>query len=253
MAIAPSRALRARLYESYASTHAGFGGEAASALIYVRDIRPALPPTSTGAVLDIGCGQGGLVALLCDDGFDAHGVDVSPEQVATAHSRGIRTVVEGDFHDVLAKGAGQLGAVIATDVLEHQTKDEVLATLDAARKALGPGGRFIARVPNAVSPFGGRIRHGDFTHETSYTPSSVAQICAAIGFARVHITSCPPVVHGVKSGLRAIAWKAFSGLFKLSLAAETGVVRGHIVTQNMTFVATRPDGQNERSAFVADA
>lgn len=252
MAVDPSHALRARLYESYASTHAGFGGESASALIYRRDIRPALPSSSAGAVLDIGCGQGGLVDLLCDDGFDARGVDVSPEQVATAHSRGIRTVEEGDFHDVLAKGSGQLAAVIATDVLEHQNKDEVLATLDAARRALRPGGRFIARVPNAVSPFGGRIRHGDFTHESSYTPSSVAQICAAVGFAGVHITPCPPVVHGMKSRMRAGVWKAFSGLFKLSLAAETGVLRGHIVTQNMTFVATRPDGPADAAASAAD-
>ena len=35
-------------------------------------------------------------------------------------------------------------------------------------------------------------------------------------------------------------WKPISGLFKLALAVETGAVRGHVVTQNLTFVATKP-------------
>lgn len=233
-------ALRARLYESYATTHAGFDGAQATAFIYRRDIRPALPADMSQPVLDIGCGQGGLVSLLRIDGFDAHGIDISPEQVAQAHVRGVPSVIQGDYHDFLAEHAGGLGAVIATDVLEHQQKDEVLATLDAVLKALRPGGLLIARVPNAVSPFGGRIRHGDFTHESSYTPTSVTQLCMAIGFADLRITECPPVVHGVTSLMRALVWKGFSGFFKLALAAETGVVRGNVVTQNMTFVASSP-------------
>jgi len=31
-------------------------------------------------------------------------------------------------------------------------------------------------------------------------------------------------------------------MFKLMIAAETGAVRGHIVTQNLTFAARRPGG-----------
>jgi hypothetical protein len=32
-------------------------------------------------------------------------------------------------------------------------------------------------------------------------------------------------------------WKPVSGLLKIALAAETGQLRGHVVTQNLTFVA----------------
>jgi hypothetical protein len=39
--------------------------------------------------------------------------------------------------------------------------------------------------------------------------------------------------------VRVVAWKAVSGLCKVALAAETGVLRGHIVTQNLTFVAQK--------------
>ena len=55
--------LRSRLYEAYASQHAGDGGDNAAALVYRRDIRPLLPP-AIGPVIDLGCGRGELVQLL---------------------------------------------------------------------------------------------------------------------------------------------------------------------------------------------
>jgi 2-polyprenyl-3-methyl-5-hydroxy-6-metoxy-1,4-benzoquinol methylase len=234
--------LRGRLYESYATQHAGPGAADATGLIYRRDIRPLLPPPSAGPVVDIGCGSGQLVRCLAGDGYEAAGIDISPEQVALARSAGLGSVRQGDYRELLAEHSGRLAAVTATDLLEHLTKPEVLATFDAAAVALRPGGRFIARVPNAVSPFGGHIRHGDFTHETWYTARSVRQLAAAAGLATVRVTGCPPPVHGAASAIRAVLWKTVSGLCKLALAAETGAVRGHIVTQNLTFAAVRADG-----------
>src|SRR6201996_3145089 len=205
---------------------------AATRLVYQRDIRPLLPPPAAGPVVDIGCGSGQLVRCLLDDGYRATGIDVSPEQVALAHEAGLGQVELGDYLSLLAGCAGQLAAVTATDVLEHLTKAEVVATFDAVTMALRPGGRFVARVPNAVSPFGGHIRYGDFTHETWFTPVSVRQIAAAAGFRVVDVAGCPPAAHGAVSALRSALWKPVSGLFKLALALETGAVRGHVVTQN---------------------
>jgi len=235
--------LRDRLYESYASQHSGPGSADATRLAYRRDIRPLLPPPSAGPVTDIGCGSGQLVRCLLADGYDAAGIDVSPEQVALARSAGLTQVQAGDYLRVLADRPGRLAAVTATDLLEHLTKPEVLATFDAAAAALRPGGRFIARVPNAVSPFGGHIRYGDFTHETWFTERSLRQLALAAGLEPLTVTGCPPPVHGAASALRAAAWKPISGLFKLMLAAETGVVHGHIVTQNLVFAARRPGQQ----------
>lgn len=228
---------RSRLYEAYATTHGGHGGSDAAALIYHRDIRPLLPAQELGPVLDIGCGQGALVAQLLADGFDGNGVDVSPEQVALARAAGIPTVALGDFAAALAVRERSLAAVIATDVLEHLTKDEVIGTFDHVRRALRPGGVFVARVPNAASPFSGRIRYGDFTHETSYTARSIRQLAAATGFDTIDVIPCPPVAHGVKSALRVAMWQSVSTAMKLALAAETGQLRGHLVTQNITFRA----------------
>jgi 2-polyprenyl-3-methyl-5-hydroxy-6-metoxy-1,4-benzoquinol methylase len=231
--------LRDRLYQAYASQHASRGDEDSAALVYRRDIRPALPSPAAGLVLDIGCGQGQLVRLLLADGYDAEGIDVSPEQVSLARRSGLRQVREGDYRDVLSEREGQLAAVTATDVLEHLTKREVLEAFDRVAGALLPGGVLIARVPNAGSPFGGFIRHGDFTHESSYTARSVRQLAAAAGFGSVVVTPCPPIAHGFTSSGRLVLWKATSGLCKLALAAETGTLRGHVVTQNMTFTARK--------------
>lgn len=230
--------LRDRLYEAYASQHASYNSDA-SALIYRRDIHPALPSPSGGPVLDIGCGQGHLVKLLLADGYDAEGVDISPEQVQLARAAGVSQVQQGDYRDLLVRRTARFAAVTATDVLEHLTKHEVLDTFDCIANALVPGGVFVARVPNAGSPLGGQIRYGDFTHESTHTARSIRQVANAAGFASVAVLPCAPVAHGLVSAGRVAVWKSVSAFYKLALAAETGVVRGHIVTQNLTFVACK--------------
>jgi 2-polyprenyl-3-methyl-5-hydroxy-6-metoxy-1,4-benzoquinol methylase len=240
-AVAGQTSLHDRLYEAYASQHAGHSGGESAALNYRRNIRQMLPVPDAGPVLDIGCGQGELVRLLIGDGYDAEGVDISPEQVSIAHASGVPQVTQGDYRTILVSRRGQLAAVTATDVLEHLSKTEVIETFDLVAAALAPNGVFVARVPNAVSPFGGNIRYGDFTHESWYTARSVRQLAAATGFASVTVLPCPPLVHGLMSSMRVVIWAIFSSLCKLALAAEAGTLRGHIVTQNLFFAARKDE------------
>ena len=230
---------RDRWYEAYASQHSGSGSGEAIALIYRRDIRPALPTPRAGMVVDISCGRGELVRLLRADGYEVEGVDISPEQMALARASGLDRVREGDYRDILRERIGNLAAVTATDVLEHLTKHEVLDIFDHVAAALVPGGVFVARVPNAVSPFGLHIRYGDFTHESWFTARSIRQLAAEAGFCSVTVLPCPPVAHGLISVGRAAPWHPISALCKTGFAAETGDLPGHIVTQNLTFTARK--------------
>ena len=231
--------LRSRLYEEYATQHAGCGGDEATALVYQRDIRPLLPPPAAGPVVDLGCGRGALVRLMQLDGFDAEGIDISPEQAAYARAAGVARVRQGDFRVILAAHPAHYAAITATDLLEHLTKPEVLQTFDDVAAALAPGGVFVGRVPNAISPLGGHIRDGDFTHQTSFTARSIRQLAAAAGFDSVLARSSPPIAHGLVSGARMMIWQLVSACYRIALAAETGLLRGHIVTQNLTFVARK--------------
>jgi SAM-dependent methyltransferase len=219
--------------------HAAHGAGEVAALVYRRDIEPLLPPPAAGAVLDLGFGHGELVRLLRDDGFDAEGIDISPEQVAFAHAAGVARVRQGDFRARLASRRGSYAAITAIDLLQHLTKPEILRTFDDVASALAPGGVFVARVPNAASPFGGHIQAGDFTHQTSFTVRSICQLAAAAGFELVVARPCPPIEHGPASLTRVVVWQVVSACYRLALAAATGVLRGHIVTQDLTFAARK--------------
>ena len=227
--------LRQRLYETYATSHSGVSDPSSQAPGFDRDIRPHLPRDRQAEVLDLGCGQGHYVRRLLDLGFErTRGIDVSPEQVQKAHAAGLDQVSLGDYQSGL--GTDELDVVIATDFFEHLTRFEALHALDRIKRSLRPGGMLILRVPNAASPFGGTLRYGDLTHETSFTPGSLRQLAAAAGFAGVETHACNPPVHGVMSAARAAMWWALSAGIKLVLMAETGQVRGHVVTQNVVAV-----------------
>ena len=115
------------------------------------------------------------------------GIDRSPQQVAAARSLGLTGVREGEVLEVLEtlKAASQ-GLVIAFDLLEHFTKDELLVLVDRVARVLTTGGKFLIHVPNGESPFGGRVRYADFTHELAFTRESLSQLLNACGFSQIH-------------------------------------------------------------------
>lgn len=230
--------LRDRLYEAYSSSHAGIARDSAGVPAFKQNILPHLPADRRASVVDLGCGQGLLVRHLISLGFvNATGIDVSPEQVTLAHAHGVSQVELGDFRDSLNRSP--LNAATGVDFFEHLTKSEVLEALDRVHETLAPGGVLVLQVPNSVSPFGGNYRHGDFTHETSYTARSLRQLGAAAGFRRTDVFACPPPRHGIRSFARYVLWSFASGVMKSILAAETGSFKGHFVTQNIVAVMTK--------------
>jgi SAM-dependent methyltransferase len=130
--------------------------------------------------------------------------------------------------------------VIAFDIIEHFTKDELLACLDQVCRVLKTGGKLIIHAPNGASPFCGRIRYGDFTHELAVTRESLTQVCQVCGFSQVACYEDQPVPHGIKSGLRWLLWKVIRGGLRFYLAAETGAMDpGMIFSQNLFCIAIK--------------
>lgn len=205
-------------------------------------VREHFPAERDASILDLGCGHGALLHFAREAGYtNLRGVDGSPEQVNAAHRLGIEGVEAGDLHDALSTSANEsLDVVIAFDVIEHFTRDELLQFVDEVRRVLKPGGRWIIHVPNGESPFFGTIRYGDLTHELAFTRTSLAQLLFASGFGDVRCFADTPVVHGIKSALRWLLWQVFRSVLRLYIAAETGdVSNAHIFSQNMLAIANK--------------
>lgn len=199
-------------------------------------IRYHFPPDKDAAILDVGCGHGAILYFAQQAGYrNVVGIDCSVAQVAEARRRGITGVIEGDVLNVLeALAKESQDVVIAFDVIEHFTKDELLQCFDQIWRVLKPGGKCIIHAPNGTSPFCGRIRYGDFTHELAVTRESMTQLCHVCGFSQVTCYEDQPVPHGLKSGIRWLLWNLVRGLLQFYLAVETGTFdSGMILSQNL--------------------
>ena len=140
------------LYEDWWSA-AQRHGQVLSALLW---------PLGTGArVLDLACGMGTQALALAEQGFWVEGRDLSPNLVERARreaaARGLAVRARaGDMREAHPEEAGRFQAVIAMDnALPHLLEDaDLAATLQAARAALQPGGRFLAswRDYDALAP-----------------------------------------------------------------------------------------------------
>jgi len=100
-----------------------------------------LAPRRGERVLDLGCGDGALTLKLVEMGCTVIGIDSSEAQVGAARSLGLDArrgdATALDFH-------GEFDAVFSNAAL-HWVHDAV-AVIDGARRALVPGGRFVAEL-----------------------------------------------------------------------------------------------------------
>jgi len=191
-------------------------------------------------IVEIGCGDGTFIAYLLSKGFNrVEGVDSSPEQIEAARRLGRDYVLLADNCDRLTQLNGQVDMIVALDVIEHYEKSELLTLLDAVYGALKDSGVFLVQTPNADGPFGARHRYSDFTHELSFTPSSLSQVLRIAGFNQVEYAPVEPIIHGIPSLIRWCAWKVIRSMLVAYLAVETGCVRGHVLTQNMIAVVRK--------------
>lgn len=183
----------------------------------------ALPADKGASILDVGCGFGGFLYFLQTLGYkNVSGVDISPEQVEEAKRLGLQNVFCCDLLDFLGGKDNQYEAVFALDVIEHFGKAEILRFLEVVLRALKPGGVFAVKTSNAASPFGARCRYYDFTHELSFTESSLGGVLLFAGFQSVSLYPAPPVASGLKSGVRLILWKFIERAVKFYMVVESG-------------------------------
>jgi len=229
---------RHRLYGQYVTTHLS-GHDCSWSLEQqykcggVYYLRKLLPTDKAAKILDLGCGSGVLLGYLKSQGYsDCSGIDISGEQVSLARQRGLRTVAQGELVAFLENTPDDFDCILAIDVLEHFKKQELLHIVDLVFQRLRAGGKLIFQSPNAASPFFGRIRYGDLTHEIAFTRHSVSQLLRSAGFIGIEVHPTGPRAHGLKSAIRTLLWFVISKLIAFCLLVENGGV-GEILTQTL--------------------
>jgi len=106
-----------------------------------RGVVELLAPKPGERILDLGCGDGALMELIAERGAEVVGFDSSPELAAAARKRGLRVAL-GDAHELAY--AREFDAVFSNAALHWMTQPE--AVIAGVRRALRPGGRFVAEM-----------------------------------------------------------------------------------------------------------
>ena len=160
-----------------------------------RDSLTALPFHGAGRLLDFGCGSGWYAKRMSDRGWTVTAMDFNPtslEQVA--HRYGLRTLAGSLPHPEIADES--FDVVVMGASLEHvHCPHEVV---EAAARALRPGGRLVAVVPNfaavAFPWFGVDWWPLDLPrHLLHFTPATLGRLMAMHG---LEVEELRPIPHG---------------------------------------------------------
>lgn len=143
-----------------------------------------IPNNKNISILEIGVGFGQFIKFLKEYGYEfVKGVDASSEVVEFCINKNLNVTLVEDFIEFFKNINDKYDVIIANDILEHFTKDELIDLLTNLKKRLKAGGSIIGKVPNASNIFtGSHLRYIDYTHELSFTETSLRQLFLALGY-----------------------------------------------------------------------
>jgi SAM-dependent methyltransferase len=151
---------------------------------YARLVREV---AGSGRLLELGCGDGRLLAELSRD-FNVTGIDISEYAVARARQRmpGANLVV-GDIAD--CDPHAHFDVVVAFNVLEHLRDPRAL--MMRVGEMLSEGGRFMFAVPNKHGTLGSALvklmNRMDHTHISTYSRERWLEIAQELGFEQIRV------------------------------------------------------------------
>lgn len=160
---------------------------------FLRTLGPWLPSETDSPILEIGCGEGSLLAFLKDRGYtNVSGFDLSPENVALCHKRGLTFVRQ---HNALRlaefSDATEYEAIFCLDLIEHLAKEQAVPFLRQVLQRLRRDGCVVIQVPNMGSVLGLFHRYADLTHEYGLTERTAVTLLMAAGFREGRIEVRP--------------------------------------------------------------
>lgn len=192
-------------------------------------------------ILEVGCGSGDMLEFLAASGFtDATGIDVSAEQVAVAQSRGLKAT-HADMFEFMKQSPRKYSAIVAIDVAEHLTREEVLNFFLQVNGILEPEGTLLIQTANGQGLFAGHVIYGDLTHFTIFNLNSMKQIQTLCGFEQIQFFETGPIPEGAKGKSQLLLWQGVKFGANLIRRIEEGAyMKQDVWTQNMICVSRKP-------------
>jgi SAM-dependent methyltransferase len=212
-----------------------------------------LPAERSGAILDLPCGQGGMVYTLKRLGYEnVSGYDLDPHRLAVGRKLGL-PVSEGNVFEVLERqpDAG-VACILSMDFLEHVEKIDAVRFLELAHRKLAPGGRLLVRTPCADAPTGASHIFNDMTHKWAATSGVLRWLLGAVGFESVEIFGEHPNAAMSRGALRVPLF----GLVRLLVRFGTlalGVENPRVLSPSMWGLGCKPRVGGARSEPEASA
>jgi 2-polyprenyl-3-methyl-5-hydroxy-6-metoxy-1,4-benzoquinol methylase len=176
--------------------------------------------TSTGVLLDVGCGTGAFMSRARVAGFDVHGVELSEEGVALARSQfGLETVTHGTLEGA-GYPAAEFDVVVAWHLIEHVS--DVGAFVDEVCRVLKPGGIAVIGTESHRYPINAWARGLRFAtgrvprpvtsdlHTYVFSPKALANCFTRRGLSTIHLQGYDELTAAQRTALlggrRAVAY-----------------------------------------------
>ena len=155
--------------------------------IFQKGVTPETP------LLDIGCGRGEFLELCRENGLAARGVDLNPQMVAECRELDLE-VAEGDALEYLRSlPDASLGGILAAQLIEHLTVDDLVELVSLCAAKLRPGGALVAETinPTCLTTFSGAF-YLDLTHQKPIHPEAVRFLWQWAGLGEVEVLYLSP-------------------------------------------------------------
>ncbi len=251
---------RSRLYGNYVSAFKGHRAADAELAGFRRQfhsydhlLRPVLQGRVPECALEIGCGPGGFLYWARERGWPVTtGLDLSAEQIAVAGELGL-SAENVSFQQHLADKTAAYDLIVAMDLLEHLTRDEVFQFLDMCAQALRPSGKLFLTTPNGAGLRPGPVAHGDLTHETIFTPQTIRTVLQLTGYQDIQIREIRPLPTSFFSRLRGLLWRVIRRYAQLLDMVEKGTTACEgVYSRVMAVQARKAAGGSQKQEAGAD-
>lgn len=192
--------------------------------------------TGKKKVLDFGCGGGFLIPALSRVAGEVYGVDFSPKSVELTNQRSASIAnFRGACSPTEALEQGlKFDGILAVEVIEHLSDEQLAGTLDLIKRMLEPGGVVVFTTPNDEDLTASRLYCPEcdhvfhrWQHVRSWNAQTLGALLKEQGFRNVKAWTTdfsPPVGLGawgqVRRVFRAIGNGADRGLPHLVAAGQ---------------------------------